>query len=247
MIIACQNMGRRIADRVLFDNLNVNFEPGSFVAILGRNGAGKTSLLRCLARIDTPSNGLVAYIDSTTKNHIPNGQIFQKLAWVPAASLRVFDFSLYDMVMMGRYPYHSGFPTDEDRAHCHSSIAAMQLSHLVNRSIKSLSTGEFQKALICRALALDPEVLILDEPAAHLDWPSAHGFLLLMRKLAEQGKTIISSIHDPLMAQKYAHRAVGLNDSKIFASHSVNGSIDIEFLKQIFGSIPEFNQNPLSH
>jgi iron complex transport system ATP-binding protein len=241
MIIRCDNVSRKIAGHCIFADFSMEFQPGTLYAVLGRNGAGKTSLLRCLSGMDAPSSGKIEFSD--VKNQSLAQTIYQKLAWVPASSERTFDFTLSEMVLMGRYPYHLGFPTDHDLEQCHSAIAAMRISHLSNRSIRSLSTGEFQKAMICRALALNPEAIVMDEPAAHLDWPSTHEFFNMMRMWAEQGKTVIASLHDPFLAQKYAHQALGIKDSRVLPGNFSTKSIGTEFFKDVFDWLPDTDPN----
>lgn len=184
----------------LFRNLGFRLERGRTLALLGRNGRGKTTLLKCLAGLLAPVEGNIARDGAA--------------GYVPQAFATPFPYSVFDVVLMGRARHIGLFstPTAEDRAQARAAIAAIGLDAFVGRRIDTLSGGERQLALIARALAAQAEILLLDEPASALDFRNQAKLLALLRMLSrERGLTILMTTHDPTHALEIADRAVLLH------------------------------------
>jgi len=184
----------------LFRDLSFRLETGHTLALLGRNGRGKTTLLRCLAGLLAPGAGTV----------LRSGAV----GYVPQHFTSPFPYTVHDVVLMGR-ARHIGLlsnPTGKDRLRVKEALEAIGLIAFADRRIDTLSGGERQLALIARALASEAEILLLDEPASALDYHNQALILALLRRLArERGLTIVMTTHDPSHALEIAERAVLLH------------------------------------
>ena len=184
----------------LFRDLSFRLDGGRTLALLGRNGRGKTTLLRCLAGLLTPGTGTV----------LRSGAV----GYVPQHFASPFPYTVFDVVLVGR-ARHIGLlsnPTGKDRLRVKEALATIGLTAFADRRIDTLSGGERQLALIARALASEAEILLLDEPASALDYHNQALILALLRRLArERGLTIVMTTHDPSHALEIADRAVLLH------------------------------------
>jgi len=184
----------------LFRDLGFRLERGRTLALLGRNGRGKTTLLKCLAGLLTPVEGGVTR----------DGAV----GYVAQAFASPFPYTVFEIVLMGRARHVGLFstPTAADRARARAAIAEIGLAEFAGRRIDTLSGGERQLALIARALAAQAEILLLDEPASALDFRNQAKLLALLRTLSrERGLTILMTTHDPTHALEIADRAVLLH------------------------------------
>lgn len=185
---------------VLFENLSFTLQKGQTLALLGRNGRGKTTLLKCMAGLLAPSSGVVRCAGA--------------VGYVPQQFAAPFDYSVRDVVLMGRARHIGMFssPSADDRQHAEDAIGMVGLDSLADRAIGSLSGGERQLALIARALASEADIVLLDEPAAALDFRNQALMLALLQRLSrERGLTIVMTTHEPTHALEIADRAVLLH------------------------------------
>jgi iron complex transport system ATP-binding protein len=180
----------------VLNGLSFGFRPGRWISVIGPNGAGKSSLLRVLA-------GLLPYAGSLQWQ----GQPFQSLsartraqhiAWLGQGEACDDDLSVYDLVMLGRMPHQAWLagPSASDHAAVARSLTAMQAWAWRDRLLGELSAGERQRVLLARALAVEAQLLLMDEPLSNLDPPHQAQWLLLVRALVSQGKTVVSVLHE---------------------------------------------------
>lgn len=190
--------------------ISASLEAGKLTCLVGRNGIGKSTLLRTMAGIQKPVSGRLVYSDGTNELDVAktNADVLSKLVSIVLTTLSgVEGLCAYDVVSMGRLPYTGilGSLTSDDR---HFADAAMELtgiSKLSDRSFDSLSDGEKQKVMIAKSIAQQTPVILLDEPSAFLDYPSKLELMQLLRQLAhEYGKTVLLSSHDLDMVKKTA-------------------------------------------
>ncbi|MBX9463947.1 MAG: ABC transporter ATP-binding protein [Aquamicrobium sp.] len=185
----------------LFNDLSFSLREGQTLVLLGRNGRGKTTMLKCIAGLLKPSAGEIRC----------DGII----GYVPQSFAPVFSYSVFDVVLMGRARHVGLFsnPTAADRDRASAALEELGIGGFARRSVATLSGGERQLVLIARALASDADVLLLDEPAAALDFRNQATMLSTLRRLATQrGLTIVMTTHEPTHALEIADRAVLLHD-----------------------------------
>ena len=199
---------KRQTPHVVADQISVTLERGEFVCLLGPNGAGKSTLMRTLVGMQVPLAGAVQLMDRDV-SALSAQELAQLLSVVLTDRVQVGILSVRDLVALGRYPYTdwTGRLTDEDDAVIDWAIAAANAQNLVARNVGALSDGERQKVMIARALAQEPEVMVLDEPTAFLDLPRRVEMMALLQKLAhETNKAILLSTHDLDLALRSADR-----------------------------------------
>ena len=235
-------------------DVSVDVHAGEILGIVGPNGSGKTSLLKLLARIVRPQKGdLILFgqsLDGTSQL-----EVARQVAFVPQDNQTTFSFSVAETVLMGRFPhrhrsrwdYGFGWDSREDCAVAHQAMTTMDVAHLAERSIMDLSGGERQRAVIARALAQTPKVLLLDEPTAFLDLQHQLDICSVLRSLKEDlGLTIVMVSHDLNMASQYCDRIVMLKDGEISAMGSPLEVMRPEVLHTVYGCSVLVDSHPES-
>lgn len=188
--------------RVLMAEASVGFGWGELTALIGRNGTGKSTLLRTIAALAKPQSGHIT-IEGKDINTLSRKEIATRIAFVSTEDVRVQNLHVWDVVSLGRAPYTNwvGRLTAEDEEVVRKSLALVGMSGFEEASMDSLSDGERQRVMIARALAQDTPIILLDEPTAFLDLPNKYEICLLLRKLAHsEGKCILFSTHDLAIA-----------------------------------------------
>lgn len=185
-------------ERVLFHGANIGFGWGEFTALIGRNGTGKSTLLRTIAALVKPMQGTIS-VNGRPLTQMTPGEIAQQISFVSTDEVRIANLRVADVVALGRAPYTNwiGRLTAQDRRMVVESLEMVGMSAFADKGIDTLSDGERQRVMIARALAQDTPIILLDEPTAFLDLPNKYEICLLLRSLAhKQGKCIIFSTHD---------------------------------------------------
>jgi len=190
-------VGRR-ARRIVLEQLSVAVAPGEFVCLLGPNGAGKSSLLRTLAGLQPPLGGTVL-LGGSNLRELPRGEVARRVAAVLTEQQDTGRLTGRDLVGLGRHPHTGWFGRldDDDRGIVTAALDTVSAAHLADRVVAELSDGERQRVMIARALAQQPTIIILDEPAAFLDVTARVELVALLRRLArEQHLAIVLATHD---------------------------------------------------
>jgi iron complex transport system ATP-binding protein len=192
--------GRRVGA-----DIDLALAPGRALALLGPNGGGKTTLLRTLIGLLPPLAGEVR-LGGAPLVALPVRARARSIAYVPQSGAQAFGFSLRETVLMGRLAHQRTLagPVSADRAAADAALDRLGIAHLAERPITEVSGGERQLALIARALAQAPRVIVLDEPTASLDFGNQGRVLSEMRALARAGLAVLFTTHDPNQALRHA-------------------------------------------
>ena len=184
----------------ILHGLDFRLAAGRWTAVVGPNGAGKSTLLKALAGL-LPHQGEVRLLGDTLAS-IPARQRARGLAWLGQQEISADDLNSYDVVMLGRLPHQSwlGSATPADRVAVQQAMENTKTWDWRHRPLGQLSGGERQRVLLARALAVEAELLLLDEPLSNLDPPHQADWLVLMRQLVAAGKTVVSVLHEISMA-----------------------------------------------
>lgn len=180
------------------EQLNLNFNPGQLVALIGANGIGKSTLLRTITGIQPALKGSVLLNDKLIDTYKPI-ELAQNLSLVLTEKLPVSNLSVFELVSLGRQPYTNwiGTLSPLDIAKVKEAMQLTQIEHLANKKHYQISDGQLQKVLIARALAQDTPLIILDEPTTHLDLLHKVSLFKLLKKLTQETqKCILFSTHD---------------------------------------------------
>ena len=197
-MIKLENITLAFGSRTLIAGGTAHFECGTMTALLGRNGTGKSTLLRTIAALAKPRSGRIT-IEGKEIGSLSRKEIAARIAFVSTEDVRVENLRVWDVVSLGRAPYTNwvGRLTAEDEEVVRKSLELVGMRGFEEASMDSLSDGERQRVMIARALAQDTPIILLDEPTAFLDLPNKYEVCLLLKKLAhKEGKCIIFSTHD---------------------------------------------------
>jgi iron complex transport system ATP-binding protein len=210
--------------------------PGEVLCLLGPNGGGKTTLIRTLLGLLPPQAGLVRLNEKALQEH-SRKEIAQLVGYVPQAHAGAFAYSVLEMVLMGRTAHMSLFaaPSTRDREAALHAIDTLGITCLAERAFTEISGGERQLALIARALAQAPRVLVMDEPTSSLDFGNQVRVLGQARRLAASGIAVLMSSHQPDHALQYADRALLLGEGKALALGPPREVITPDSLKRLYG------------
>lgn len=207
--LECRGLSVRVPGRELVRGLRTQFLPGTVTAVLGRNGAGKSSLLHVLAGLAAPADGEVLVAGQALAAW-PRRDLARRLGLLAQASEDPFPGTVLETALVGRHP-HLDFwqwEADADRAVAQRCLEAMDLAGLGSRDVATLSGGERRRLAIATVLAQDPDVFLLDEPVQQLDPPHGIDVLHRLRGLADAGRTVVLSLHDPGLAARFADSAL---------------------------------------
>jgi iron complex transport system ATP-binding protein len=210
---------------------------GEIVSILGPNGAGKTTLLRCIEGTLSPSFGNI-YVSGKELKSISDRERGRIIASVPQIHRPIFPFTVLEVVLMGRNPYITeyGTPSKRDYEIAENVLKEVGIYELRDRYYTELSGGELQLTLIARALAQEPEVILFDEPTAHLDFKNQLTVLSIIRKIVEEKEiSILMVMHDPNLAMLYSDRVFLMEKGRIMDSGKPVETITPQNMKRLYG------------
>jgi len=234
--LAFESVGVEIGGRAILRDVSLALAHGEILAIAGCNGAGKTTLLRLASRVLRPSAGAVR-VAGRPADSLSRRELARELAVVPQDVQLAFPFRVSEVVPMGRSPHPGafGYESRADVERARDAMARVGVSQLADRSILELSGGERQLVLIARALAQDPQVLLLDEPTAHLDLRHRIAVLALVREFAASGRSALVVSHDLSLAARTCDRIALLADGGLLAVGTPGAVLTRENLRSAYG------------
>lgn len=221
---------------VVSTDLSVSIPDGSFTAIIGPNGCGKSTLLRALARVLTPSAGQVV-LDGAAISSYPSKEVARRLGLLPQTSLSPDGIRVADLVARGRAPYQSLFQQwrESDEAAVARALEATRLTELSGRLVDELSGGQRQRVWVAMLLAQDTPVMLLDEPTTFLDIAHQYELMELLRTFHDEGKTVVTVLHDLNQACRYAQHLIVMRDGQIVTTGSPAEVMTPDLVEEVFG------------
>jgi iron complex transport system ATP-binding protein len=210
MTLSVEDLSFRYPDVPVLRNVSFDLPSGDFLSLLGPNGSGKSTLLRILDRILLPESGSIT-LDGHPLGEFSRRELARRVAYVPQDTLWVFPYTVLEVVLMGRSPYigRSGFENEQDHEIARETMRLTDIAHLADKLITGISGGERQRVLIARALSQQPQILLLDEPNAHLDISHQIEIFQILREQNEQKNlTIVSVSHDLNLAAAFSRRTL---------------------------------------
>lgn len=231
-MIKVEKLSLSIDQAHILKEVDLEVNKGDFVGIIGPNGSGKSTLLKCIYRVMKKSGGKV-YLESKDMDALSIRYTSKKLAVVSQHNEYNFDFTVFDLVMMGRSPY-KGFldkDTSQDIDIVLDSLRTVGMIDFKDRSYSSLSGGEKQGVILARALCQKAEYLVLDEPTNHLDIKHQLKFMEVVKKL---GVTVISAVHDLNIALNYCSKICAIKEGRVVASGTPDEVISPKIISKLF-------------
>jgi iron complex transport system ATP-binding protein len=227
-------------DRTVGSGLDVALSTGEVLALLGPNGGGKTTLLKTLLGLLKPKAGEVRLGDKPLDNYSIRERA-RVVAYVPQVHISTFAFTVETVVLMGRTAHGSLFsrPSGQDRAVAQAALERFGIAALANRPYTMISGGERQLVLLARALAQEPQFIVLDEPTASLDFGNQGKVMKEIRALAKSGHGVLFTTHDPNHALRAADRAYLLREGTRIADGPVATVLNREQLESLYHATVE--------
>lgn len=235
-MLATKNLSYAIAGKQILKNISFEIEEGQFVGLLGPNGSGKTTLIRILSGIYRNYDG-TASLKLLHLNRLPPRGLAQSIAVVPQEADFAFPFSALEIVLMGRSPFqkHFAFNSVADHQIARAAMEKTDCWQFAARPMDTLSGGEKQRVLLARALAQKPRILLLDEPASHLDFKHQRTLFSLLKNLnCEQKITIVCVVHDLNIASLYFDQLLLLKEGLLSIFGKTDEVLNRENIKKIF-------------
>jgi iron complex transport system ATP-binding protein len=225
----------RYGSRDILKDVELEAKSGEVLAVIGANGAGKSTLIRCINRILKPYMGTV-FLDGKQLTSFTAKERACMMGYVPQTSKDVFSFNVMETVLMGRKPHITWGIGKKDLEIVNSVLVRMGLTPFVERFLYELSGGERQKVLIARALAQEPEVLLLDEPTSNLDVRHQLEVMELIQGISlQQRKCVLMVVHDLNLAARFADKILMLKDGIVFAAGTPEDVLAPENIKAVYG------------
>ena len=234
-IIQIQNLSLALNDVSILNNVSLNVATGEYVSIIGPNGAGKTTLLRCLLGM-YPHSGTVQ-INGVENTAYESREMARTISYVPQTHDIEFPLTVYDFVMMGRYPYLKPLSGESRRdiEAVENALEMTETSAFRKRTLRTLSGGERQKVYIAAALAQETPIILLDEPGTFLDYRHQTDVMKLLKKInTESEVTILAVNHDLNSAAQWSDRLIGLKDGSVFCSGTPDEILQPDPLAALF-------------
>jgi len=243
-----ENVSFRYTIRPVLQHISFEIPAGRFLSLIGPNGSGKTSLLRLLARLASPTSGRIL-LDGLPLPSYSQTDIARHIAYVPQEHPAIFSFTVMEVVLMGRSPHLRGigFESSRDISIAREMMELTGIGHLADHPITALSGGERQLAYLARALAQEASILLLDEPNTHLD--IAHQlsiFAVIERLRARKELTIVSVSHDLNLAAITSDSVLILRDGTLAALGTPGEVLTSETIASVFGTEVFVDRHPSS-
>lgn len=224
-----------VGPRRLVTGLSLEFRPGEFVAVLGRNGSGKTLTLHTLAGLRRPRAGEV-YLDGEAMDGLSRRAVAQRLGLLAQDVEESFVTTALEAVLIGRHPHLKlwQWETADDERIARTALTAVDLEDFAARRTDTLSGGELRRVAVAALLAQEPELFLLDEPSNHLDPAHQLGILRLFRDLCTAGRTVIATLHDPTVAARFADRVLLLHGDGRWAAGAARELLTARTLSELY-------------
>lgn len=241
-----RNLSFSYDKKQILNDINLSFNKGKFYSIIGPNGSGKSTLIKNLSKIIEPDHSTI-FIDDEDICNLNNKKLARMMAVVPQNILIDYDFSVFDIVMMGRSPYKRRFEefNAEDERIVEKYMKITDTWEQRDELITELSGGETQRVIAARALSQETDIILLDEPTSHLDIQYQIEFLNIFKKLRNE-KVIIVVLHDLNLASMFSDEIILIKDGKITAKGKPQEVITRENIKSVYNISVEILQNPIS-
>ncbi len=217
MILSVQGLAFKYPSRGVLQDINFSVAKGDFLAILGVNGAGKSTLLKCLNKVLSPHAGTV-FIREEDTGKLSRRELAKRIGYVAQRQENAFA-TVFDAVLLGRKPYIQWEASQKDIEITRKALKSLDLEGYALRYLNELSGGEQQKVVIARALAQEPELLLLDEPTSSLDLKNQLEVVKIVRSVVQDKQMCaVVTMHDLNLAIRYANKFLLLKNGVIFAA-----------------------------
>ena len=221
---------------ILFKDINLTANSGELIALIGKNGIGKSTLLRNIAGLQEPIHGKISFYNQLLKKY-KRSEFARMVSFVSTEIVQVSNLKVFDLVALGRFPHTNwmGKLQTKDIVRSNDAIEMVGMSTFLNKNVNEISDGERQRVMIARTLAQDTKIIVLDEPTAFLDLPNKYEIVHLLNNLSkDENKTVIFSTHDLNIAIQEADKIWLMIDDKV-----IEGAPEDLILNETFNKLFE--------
>ena len=236
-LIEVTNLSFSYGNKKILSDINFSVEPNTFVAVLGINGTGKSTLIKCLNKINKLTEGEVK-INSMSIDDMTINELAKMIAYVPQNVSTSFPIDVYDVILLGRRPYLNWSIGDYDRDIVAKVIQNLRLQDFAFRKFHTLSGGEQQKVVIAKAIVQEPQIYLFDEPTSSLDLFSQYDILGEIKSLVDDKSNPCSAIvamHDINLASKFADKVLIIHKSEVYCYDVPSIALNIETVSEVYG------------
>lgn len=247
-ILKIRNLNVNFGKTKILKNISLDVKKGEFIAILGPNGSGKTTLLKSISRLTTTDRNVI-YINCRDIFDMSSKELAQNISVVPQNTDVIYEFTCYDVVKMGRYPYLKKFKQEslEDIRIVENSMTATSSLNLKDRLFTEISGGERQRVILAQAIAQEPDIILLDEPISNLDPQYQIEILDTIKKLSiDKELTVISILHDFNFASMYSDKIVLIENGEVYKEGNPVEVLTTENIKSVFDTDVYVSQSPIT-
>ena len=236
MSICIENLCFSYGNRAVLKDISFSVKYGQFLSVLGPNGVGKSTLFRCILGLLPHESGAI-HINGKLSSDMSADELARNIAYIPQSHNPVFNYSVFDMVLMGTTSQVRNFssPGQQQIKEVQSALEKLGIVHLQNQGYGNISGGERQLTLIARAIAQQARILIMDEPSANLDFGNRIRVMNTVHRLTEEGYCVIQSTHDPDQAYLYSNQILALYNGCILAQGSPQETMNDVLLSTLYG------------
>ena len=235
-MLRAENITVRYGEHTIVDDLSFHLQEGQWLMLAGPNGAGKSTLVKAVSQ-GAPYTGKIT-LEGKDIRRYKSAQLAQKIGVLSQKNNVGYSFTVEEVVGLGRYAHSKGFLAGKDEdgdARVEKALELTGLTELRRANVLTLSGGELQRTFLAQVFAQDPEILILDEPANHLDLVyQKHIFSLIHEWLKTPGRAVLSVVHDLSLAKKYGTHAVLMDGGKCIAQGRLDDVLTRENLLQVY-------------
>ncbi len=216
--------------------ITIDAKKGQLIGIMGPNGCGKTTFMRCINKVLKPQEGAI-YIDGKDLDRLKMMEVAKICANIPADVPDDFHLSVEEFVALGRYPFVTGiwWEGERDEQLVRDAMKAYHVTHLKDRKLAELSSGEKARVLLAKGAVQQPKILLADEPSAHLDLKFKLQVMQALKDLSRQGVTVITASHDINLIAKYADLVIVISDGGIISYGPPAEVINEEIIRAVYG------------
>jgi len=249
-VLKVNNLTCGYANKTILKDISFELDRGDFVGVIGPNGSGKTTLLRAMTKVIKPYSGTVSFAGKLI-SRMNFKEAARNIAVVCQDANPYFDISVEEFVGLGRIPHQSKFEFLETKEDEKIIFQAMEMAGILEfrkRLLKNLSGGERQLAVIAKALAQQPKLLLLDEPTVYLDISHQVYILDLIRRLNKEKKvSVLIVLHELNLASEYCQRLILLNNGSVEKIGTPQEVLDYRVIEQVYKTTVVVQKNPISH
>ncbi|KQM10428.1 MAG: ABC transporter ATP-binding protein [Candidatus Thermoplasmatota archaeon] len=217
-------------------DVSYSIESGLLVGLIGPNGCGKSTMMKCINRLHTISSGDILVDGVSVKGQRP-GELARKIASVPAQLKTSFGLTVYETVMMGRYPYMKNlwWESEQDESFVTDAMEKFGVRHLQDRQLHMLSSGEMQRVLIAKAYVQEPRLMLVDEPTSHLDMRYKLEVMEYLNAMVQKDMTILVAEHDISLMARYCDLCIIMKEGSLFRIGPPKEIINSDLIEEVYG------------